>query len=187
MAKKESAEKILKKLADTSKAVEIPRTSIINDRRKALPQPDFTHYRQAASYPGSSYFFVGHSYNVEHRCCTGQFEMKRKAAIKQVLKRADKHHTVLVEEALKQADFVAVLSRVERDWLGRLPEGALVGPAIDEDGEDVAQSFTVWRKEQRKAAPAPKAADTKTSTKSTAKTATKTTAKKEKAAAGSRR
>ncbi len=191
MAKKESAEKILKKLADTSKAVEIPRTSIIVDRRKALPQPDFTHYRQAGSYPGAAYFFVGHSYNVEHRCCSGQFSMKRKAAIKQVLKEASKTHSVLVKDALQHSEFVEVLSRVERDWLGRLPEGALIGPAIDEDGAEIAQSFTVWRKEQRKTAPAPKenvkAADTKTSSKSQAKSPVKANAKKEKATVSSRR
>jgi hypothetical protein len=152
MAKRETAEKIMTKLATTSKAA-ASNTEASNaeavDRRRALPQPDFKHYKEASSYPGASFFFVGHSYNVEHRCCSGQFNLKRKSAIKNVLKQANKHQTVTVKHALEQPTFFAVLSRVERDWLGRLPEGALIGPAIDQEGKVVAQSFTVWRQEQR--------------------------------------
>jgi hypothetical protein len=152
MVKKEAAEKVIRKLAETSKetAESCPGVSIIIDRRKALPQPDFSHYREAGSYPGTSYFFVGHSYNVEHNCCGAQFNLKRKNAIKKVLQQATKNNALLVKTAILQPEFFAVLSRFERDWLGRLPEGAMIGPAIDQDGKKIVQSFTVWRKEQRK-------------------------------------
>jgi hypothetical protein len=152
MVKKDAAEKVSKRLAQTSTetADSRPGVSIIIDRRKALPQPDFSHYREAGSYPGSTYFFVGHSYNVEHSCCTSQSNLKRKNAIKKALQQSTKNNTLSVKSALEQPEFFAVLSRFERDWLGRLPEGALIGPAIDQDGKKIVQSFTVWRKEQRK-------------------------------------
>jgi hypothetical protein len=154
MAKKEAADKVIMKLAESSKqtAESRPGVSIILDRRKALPQPDFSHYREAGSYPGSTYFFVGHSYNVEHNCCGAQFNLKRKNAIKKVLQSAGKNNALSVKAALEQPEFVAVLSRFEKDWLGRLPEGAMIGPAIDQEGKKIVQSFTVWRKEQRKSA-----------------------------------
>ncbi len=154
MVKKEAAEKVIKKLEETSiqTAESRPGVSIIIDRRKALPQPDFSHYREAGSYPGTSYFFVGHSYNVEHNCCGAQFNLKRKSAIKKILQQATKNNSMLVKNALEQPEFVAVLSRFERDWLSRLPEGAMIGPAIDQEGKKIVQSFTVWRKEQRKTA-----------------------------------
>lgn len=153
MVKKEAAKKVLNKLAETSKTAAPVNTgvSIIIDRRKALPQPDFTHYRNADAYPGTSFFFVGHSYNVEHRCCSKQFDLKRRNAIKHVLADAKKFETVTVKEALQNEEFVAVLSRFERDWLTRLPETSLIGPAINEEGKPIKLSFTVWRKEQRKA------------------------------------
>lgn len=171
------------------KSADIQRTSII-ERRIALPQPDFSAYRKKNSYPGEGFFFVGHSYNVENTA--GNFTSQRKQAIKQLLKKANKNNTLSVKEALQQKEFVVILSRVERDWLGRLPEGALIGPAIEKDGSEIAECFTVWRKEQRKMTttqangkkPAAKTSAktvaksaTKSATKSTAKSAPKTAAK----------
>ena len=76
MAKRDTAKKIIKKLAATSEAADssTKNASIILDRRKPLPQPDFQHYREAGAYPGASFFFIGHSYNLEHNCCSGQFK-----------------------------------------------------------------------------------------------------------------
>lgn len=146
MAKRETADKALRKMV-ANKSADIQRTSII-ERRIALPQPDFSAYRKKNSYPGEGFFFVGHSYNVENT--DGNFTSQRKQAIKQLLKKANKNNTLPVKEALQQKEFVLILSRVERDWLGRLPEGALIGPAIEKDGSEIAECFTVWRKEQRK-------------------------------------
>jgi len=151
MAKRKTAEKVMKKLVTTGEAAAPSKqgVSIIIDRRKALPQPNFKHYREAGAYPGGSFFFVGHSYNVEHKCCGGQFKLKRQNAIKNVLELASKHHTVAIKDALQNPEFFSVLSRFERDWLGRLPDTSLIGPAIDQEGTYIAHSFTVWRKERR--------------------------------------
>jgi hypothetical protein len=180
MAKRETAEKSLRKMV-TDKSADIQRTSII-ERRTALPQPDFSHYRKKNSYPGESFFFVGHSYNVEQSNGGGKFAQQRKSAIKLVLKKASKTNTVSVKDALQQKEFVSVLSRVERDWLGRLPEGALIGPAIGKDGAEIDECFTVWRKEQRRLATVPAgkkpAAAVKTSAKTVAKPAVKKAAAK---------
>jgi hypothetical protein len=157
MAKRETAEKLLHKLEVSSKSAARKYDGESERRRFVLPQPDFGHYKNENAYPGTAYFFVGHSYNVEHNCCGNQFSTKRRNAIKKILQSANqKHGSVPISDALADENFYSTLSRFERDWLRRLPDTALIGPAIDGKGKRISQAFTVWRKEQRKSATKPK-------------------------------
>ena len=121
------------------------------DRRRArLPQPDFSPYKKAKAYPGASYFFVGHSFNVDSSASEKGCQTERANAIKALFSAATQW--VPVHTATANEGFSKVLSRFEADLLHRLPDTALVGPAIDQGGHLIDQSFTVWRKELRKQA-----------------------------------
>jgi hypothetical protein len=116
-------------------------------RRSRLPQPDFSHYKSQNAWPGPNYFFVGHSFNLEESAQVSDFVEKRANAINEVL--VDKTLWTPVDTALGNQNFSRVLSRFEHDFLHRL-DGALIGPAIDSTGHNIADSFTIWRKEMRK-------------------------------------
>lgn len=120
----------------------------IERRRGSLPQPDFKYYVAAKAYPGMGYFFVGHSYNVEPVAANDQHKAQRSAVIKELFKGEEQW--LPAKTALYQKPFFDVLSRMEQDMLYRLPDSALVGPAIDDKGSVIAHSFTIWRKEMRR-------------------------------------
>lgn len=119
----------------------------IERRRARLPQPDFTHYKKENAYPGPNYFFVGHSFNLEEAAQVNEFREKRVRAITEVF--ADETKWAPVDSVLSNEKFSQVLSRFENDFLHRL-DGALIGPAIDSNGKNIADSFTIWRKEMRR-------------------------------------
>lgn len=120
----------------------------VERRRASLPQPDFTPYKKANAYPGPGYFFVGHSYNLDGEASdTGRRET-RIEAIKSFF--SPDSQWVPVGAALTDAKFFGTLSRFEQDLLSRLPESALIGPAIDRLGVCITHSFTIWRREMRK-------------------------------------
>jgi hypothetical protein len=140
--------KLRETLSASAKRTEEPP---VERRRASLPQPDFKHYKKAQAYPGTDYFFVGHSYDTEHEESDSKQQSKREKAIAAVLKKCSKDSQWLpIKEAIGNKDFFETLSRVERDWMHRLPESGLVGPAIDEGGKLLPHSFTVWRVEMRR-------------------------------------
>lgn len=120
---------------------------VVERRRSRLPQPDFTHYKKANAYPGPDYFFVGHSYHVDSAARDEAREIKRAQAIKALFQASN---WLTVPALMGNPDAVDALSRCERDLLNHLPENALVGPAIDGQGQVIDQSFTIWRKEMRR-------------------------------------
>ncbi len=120
---------------------------VVDRRRSRLPQPDFSHYKTQNAYPGPGYFFVGHSFNLEESAKADDFQEKRAMAINELL--VDETRWAPVDDALGNQKFSKVLSRFEHDFLHRL-DGAVIGPAIDKSGQKIAESFTIWRKEQRK-------------------------------------
>lgn len=122
---------------------------VVDRRRSRLPQPDFTVYKKANAYPGTEYFFVGHSFNLEDSAATAEHKIQRISAIKQLF--SEQAQLISVPITLTNPTFCSVLSKVEHDWLGRLPETALIGLAINGQGQLVPESFTVWRKEMRRA------------------------------------
>ncbi len=158
MAKRVRPEKLINKMKEsTSPAAQKPEaeTERWERRRASLPQPDFTYYKKYHAYPGKEYLFVGHSYNVEGNVAgkvAGNVQSKRSAAIAGLFTHNKGSQWVGVKAAFDNKNFYEMLSRFERDWLQRLPETALVGPAVDEKGNMIPQSFTVWRKEMRKQA-----------------------------------
>ncbi|HEY9683279.1 MAG TPA: hypothetical protein V6C89_10450 [Drouetiella sp.] len=119
----------------------------VERRRARLPQPDFTHYKKQNAYPGPNYFFVGHSFNLEQAAQVTDFSEKRAKAIDSVF--VDDTKWAPVDSVLSNENFSQVLSRFENDFLHRL-DGALIGPAIDSNGKNIADSFTIWRKEMRR-------------------------------------
>ena len=120
-------------------------------RRQPLPQPDFTPYKKANAYPGPSYFFVGHSYDVALSEQDSSLLNKRESAIGACF--GEQERFIPVQKALDNQTLCQVLTRFEHDLLHRLPASALIGPAIDTRGNLIAQSFTVWREERRKPRP----------------------------------
>lgn len=130
-------------LTSQSEASEKP----MERRRARLPQPDFSHYKKQNAYPGPSYFFVGHSFNLEDASKVSDFPEKRATAINEVF--VDDTPLAPVDAALGNQNFSKVLSRFELDFLHRL-DGAIIGPAIDHSGQKIAESFTIWRKEMRR-------------------------------------
>jgi hypothetical protein len=58
-----------------------------------------------------------------------------------------------LRDALANERFVATLSRFEADWLKREPDSTLIGPAYDEQGNLLSESFAVWRRLQPVKAP----------------------------------
>jgi hypothetical protein len=125
----------------------------VERRRASLPQPDFKHYQKSQAYPGKEYLFVGHSYDAEHEHenADATRQAKREKAIAAVLKHCPEDSQWLpIKDAIGDKNFYEMLSRFEQDWLHRLPETVLIGPAIDDHGKLVPQSFTVWRKEMRR-------------------------------------
>jgi hypothetical protein len=150
----QTGEKQMTNLKETL-AASPPRTEQpqVERRRASLPQPDFKHYQKSQAYPGKEYLFVGHSYDAEHEHenADATRQAKREKAIASVLKHcAEDSQWLPIKDAIGDKSFYEMLSRFEQDWLHRLPETVLIGPAIDDHGKLVPQSFTVWRKEMRR-------------------------------------
>lgn len=120
----------------------------VERRRARLPQPDFSHYKSQNAWPGPNYFFVGHSFNLEESAQAADFVQLRVKAIHELIP-AEQEKWTPVDAALGDQNFSKILSRFEHDFLHRL-NGALIGPAIDSSGQQIADSFTIWRKEMRR-------------------------------------
>ncbi|HEY9755329.1 MAG TPA: hypothetical protein V6C97_09215 [Oculatellaceae cyanobacterium] len=120
---------------------------VVERRRARLPQPDFGPYKKANAYPGAAYFFVGHSYNLDSAADTHKDD--RVQAISKLFDTD--RQWISVQTALGDETLARFLSRFEHDLLSRLPESALIGPAINSAGKIIGESFTIWRKEMRRA------------------------------------
>ncbi len=119
----------------------------VERRRARLPQPDFSVYKNANAYPGNGYFFVGHSYNLDTESNPEQ-KSARTEAIKKLF--SSEVQWISAHDALKDVDLGKFMTRFEHDLLTRLPDTALIGPAISSTGSLIGESFTIWRKEMRR-------------------------------------
>ncbi len=137
----------------TSESIQVNQSSAdkfagVDRRRARLPQPDFEFYKKANAYPGAGFFFVGHSFNLEESAAALSQRNQRLQAISALF--ATQELWIEVSIALENKVFSAVLSRFEYDLLNRLPESALLSPAIGPRGHLIPESFTIWRKEMRR-------------------------------------
>lgn len=115
---------------------------------RLLRRIDITPFKAAHAWPGRSYLLVGNSFNVENEFADAITLNKRSARIALLLENGHGNRgCVAIGDALNDADFVEILSRFERDWLKRLPESTLIGPAYNQRGDLISQAFSVWRRE----------------------------------------
>jgi len=109
-------------------------------------QIDLAPYKEHQGWPGRGYLLVGNSFNMERKVTDKVKSTKRTGSIALLLEQGKgNRHCVSVEDALCHAGFVESLSRFEFDWLRREPPSSLIGPAYDEQGNFVPNSFAVWR------------------------------------------
>jgi hypothetical protein len=109
---------------------------------------DVTPYKKTAAWPGKSYLLVGNSFNMDVSLQEPVDKTRRAACIAVLISRgAGRRNCVSIAEALADEGFTSNLSRFEKQWLTRLPETSLIGPAYDDKGNLIAQAFAVWRKE----------------------------------------
>ena len=114
-------------------------------------QPGVEQYKSNQSWPGRKYSLIGNSFNLESKLLDTKSDTKRSACIAVVVEKGkDNCNCLSIEDALKFEGFAECLSRFEYDWLSKQPPSTLIGPAYDSNGELIANSFSVWRREPAK-------------------------------------
>lgn len=149
MAKKQEVNKLLTNMKSAGRANAPEKTSGKGLRLDALKRRiDLSHYKEHQAWPGRSFLLVGNSFNAEKKVKSSRKDSKRAGSIAMLLERGKSNrHCITVEEAMADAAFVENLSRFEFDWLRREGGDSLIGPAYDERGHLVPESFAVWRKQ----------------------------------------
>jgi hypothetical protein len=110
------------------------------------PETELQPYVCHGAVPGENYYLVGSSYNLESPIVNPDLEAKRAGCISMMLEtRGQKAHCVPIAEAFDYPGFPEVLSRFERDWLGRVPPNTMIGPAYDPEGQRIPTAFAVWK------------------------------------------
>lgn len=109
---------------------------------------DVTPYKKTDAWPGKSYLLVGNSYNMDLSYQEPTERSRRASCIALLLNtREGRRNCIPVADALSDVGFTSVLSRFEREWLSRMPDTALIGPAYDNQGNLIPRAFAVWRRE----------------------------------------
>ncbi|MCC7529268.1 MAG: hypothetical protein IT342_12165 [Candidatus Melainabacteria bacterium] len=151
MPSKEESDRLLVKLKRIASEVndgERDETRSSERYQQLLNHIDVTPYKKTAAWPGKSYLLVGNSFNTDISFQETVETTRRAACIAVLVSRgAGRRNCVSLAEALSDEGFTSILSRFEKQWLVRLPETALIGPAYDEKGNLISQAFAVWRKE----------------------------------------
>jgi hypothetical protein len=108
---------------------------------------DLTPFKRAEVWPGSGTFcLLGNSFDVAVTALGSEAYRRRASSIKTLLSKGKNSHSfVTVKDALSDTGFKEALSRFERDWLGRMKDDTILGPAYDERGELIEIAFSVWR------------------------------------------
>jgi len=102
-------------------------------------------FKRYNAWPGSQYCLMGNSFNVEIKNADKECYVNRVNAIRQLF--SNNIHCLSLNEAFSNDNFVNVLSRFERDWLGRLSPETMIGLAYDNRGSRIEEAFSVWRKD----------------------------------------
>ena len=104
-------------------------------------------YKQNQAWPGRRYELIGNSFNLDSRVVDTASDTRRSACIAIVLSRGrDNRKCLSVEDAFTYKGFLECLSRFEYDWLVKEPPSTLIGPAYDQNGSLLTESFAVWRR-----------------------------------------
>lgn len=104
-------------------------------------------YKRNQAWPGRKYQLIGNSFRVDNKIVATTDATKRTACIAMVLEKGrNNRRCVSVEDAFSYPGFVECLSRFEFDWLRRQPKSTLIGPAFDDKGELIRESFSVWHR-----------------------------------------
>ncbi|HNB23254.1 MAG TPA: hypothetical protein PKZ32_12565 [Candidatus Melainabacteria bacterium] len=138
--------------------VKLTRIAAENDEREEararerynqlLNHIDITPYKRTSAWPGKNYLLVGNSYNTDLSFQEPVERTRRAANIAGLFGNGEtRRNWIPLAEALEDVGFASVLSRFEREWLLRMPETAVVGPAYDNNGNLIARAFAVWRRE----------------------------------------
>ena len=107
---------------------------------------NLTPYVQNKVWPGKNYIYIGHSSNLEHRLVETSTDKNRKTTLSLLFEaKGNEHYCVSVEQAFAFEGFPEVLSRFEKDLLLRLPEGTMISPTFNNEGERLHSSFTIWQ------------------------------------------
>ena len=134
MSNHQEVSKLLSKLTDN--------TSKVHARFEhyLLPNLDVAPYEKARAYPGQTFILMGNSFNLEEN-----HDASKRTAVLANLFSKQNGTCLRLADALKLEALNEILSRFERDWLGRLPADTQIGPAFDIDGIEISEAFAVWR------------------------------------------
>ncbi len=139
--------KLLRNLSESTKTNENS-----NDRQCAHYASDnLNQYKMNQAWPGRRYTLIGNSYAVEQKIIDSGYGTRRTGCIAMALEKGRANrHCVSIEDALALPGFAECLSRFEYDWLTRQPSSTLIGPAYDDNGRLIPQSFAVWRRTEHR-------------------------------------
>ncbi len=116
--------------------------------KQLLNHIDITPFKETSAWPGKSFLLVGNSFNTDPSLQTTKEKRRRSGCIAVLVKKGkENRNCVRLAEALGDEGFVSVLSRFEKQWLAKLPDTTLIGPAYNDKGKLIAHAFAVWRKE----------------------------------------
>lgn len=105
-------------------------------------------FKANQAWPGRNYSLVGEAHTIERRTIDTISATRRAACINHLLQRGrNNQQCVTIEEALTVPGFVSCLSRVEYAWLKKQLPATLIGPSFNQDGQLIAESFAVWRRD----------------------------------------
>lgn len=149
MPSKEDSNRLLVKLTRIASDNNQREEARSNERyQQLLNHIDITPYKKTAAWPGKSFLLVGNSFNTDPNSQTQKQRRRRSGCIAVLVSRGTgNRNCVSLADALRDEEFMSVLSRFERQWLAKLPDTTLIGPAYDDKGKLIPQAFAVWRKE----------------------------------------
>ncbi|HIA53282.1 MAG TPA: hypothetical protein EYN91_14535 [Candidatus Melainabacteria bacterium] len=149
MPSKEDSDRLLVKLTRIAAENDEREEARARERyTQLLNHIDVTPYKKTAAWPGKSYLLVGNSYNMDFSFQEPVERTRRATCIALLFRNGERDRNwIPLAEALQDVGFASVLSRFEREWLSRMPETAMIGPAYDNNGNLIARAFAVWRKE----------------------------------------
>lgn len=145
MSNKKDVEAFLGRLESTAESSK--------EALKSREELNIAPYAQRNAWPGEAYVYIGHSSNLDNRLIGTEKDHQRKTCLALLFEtKSDKHFCVSLEQAFAFGGFSQILSRFERDFLTRMPEGTIIGPAYSQSGEQLHSSFTIWQTSQETSA-----------------------------------